>query len=182
MMDKVGIFRDGGRLGEAVQALRALEARVRRVRLASSRRGANVELVGAYRLQRMLKLALCVAEGALAREESRGAHYREDFPQRNDRDWLKRTLARWEPGADAPSLDYEPIDVMGMEITPGWRGYGARDWIEHPDAPRRAAELERLRGEHPDPAALQEAVLPFRDHLPPPLRGRNERLPAKETP
>jgi fumarate reductase flavoprotein subunit len=182
MTDKVGIFRDGEALTAAVSELRALLQRCRRVRLASSQRGANAELVAAYRLPRMLKLALCVAEGALAREESRGAHYREDFPRRNDRDWLKRSLARWQPGADAPSLDYEPLDIMSMELTPGWRGYGARDYIEHPDSARREAELASLREEQADAASLQEAVLPFRECLPPSLRARNQRLPQKETP
>ena len=182
MTDKVGIFRDGERLAQAVSELRQLEQHSRSVRLASTQRGANVELVSAYRLQRMLKLSLCVAEGALARAESRGAHFREDHPQRNDRDWLKRTLAYWEPGAESPRLDYEPIDVMEMEITPGWRGYGARDYIEHPDSARRAADLERLSGEHADPEQRQNAILPFRDFLPPALRAHNERLPVKENP
>ena len=144
--------------------------------MGSSRRGANPELVAAYRLRRMLKLAMCVAEGALARTESRGAHYRADFPQRNDRDWLKRTLCRWHPGAEAPSLEYEPIDIMQMELVPGWRGYGARDFIAHPDTPQREAELSRLAAQGLDPEALQQAVLPFRDALPPGLRALNERL------
>jgi succinate dehydrogenase/fumarate reductase flavoprotein subunit len=51
--------------------------------------------VTAYRVQKMLKLALTVAYGALVRTESRGAHFREDYPQRNDAEWLKRTLATW---------------------------------------------------------------------------------------
>ena len=57
--------------------------------------GANPELVTAYRVQKMLKLALCVAYGALVRTESRGAHFREDYPRRDDAQWLKRTLATW---------------------------------------------------------------------------------------
>ena len=69
-----------------------------------ARAGVNPELVTAYRVQKMLKLALCVAYGALTRTESRGAHFREDFPRRNDAEWLKRTLATWqgdEHAADA---------------------------------------------------------------------------------
>ena len=63
---------------------------------ATRSRGANPELVTAYRVQKMLKLALCVAYGALTRTESRGAHFRQDFPRRNDAEWLKRTLATWK--------------------------------------------------------------------------------------
>jgi fumarate reductase flavoprotein subunit len=126
----------------------------------------------------MLKLALCVAQGALLRTESRGAHFREDFPRRNDADWLKRTLATWtDPAQLLPTLSYEPLDVMAMELPPGWRGYGARDAIEHPDTARRSAEIEALRAARPDVDrhALQAALLPFHHLLPPRLRGRNAR-------
>ncbi len=127
----------------------------------------------------MLKVALCVALGARERTESRGAHYREDFPGRNDRDWLKRTLATW-PDASAvrPSLQYEAIDVRQMELPPGFRGYGARDHIEHPHSAARAAEVERIRAEHAQASGseLQAALMPFESMLPERYRGRNERL------
>ena len=94
----------------------------------------------------MLKLALCVAYGALTRTESRGAHFRQDYPRRDDAEWLKRTLATWKDADDTlPSLAYEPLDVMQMELPPGWRGYGAKDYIDHPDTARRAAEVEATR-------------------------------------
>ena len=94
--------------------------------------GANPELVTAYRVRRMLKLALCVAYGAAQRTESRGAHFREDHPRRDDAQWLKRTLATWGHDTDQlPSLAYEPLDVRGMELPPGWRGYGAKDYVDH---------------------------------------------------
>ena len=94
----------------------------------------------------MLKLALCVSYGGLARTESRGAHFREDFPRRNDAEWLKRTLATWKNQADSlPSLTYEELDVKKMELPPGWRGYGAKDYIDHPDTAARLAEIEELK-------------------------------------
>ena len=175
MTENVGIFRGEESLQTAVTELRQLLQQSSQAGLASSRRGANPELVAAYRLPRMLKLALCVAEGALARRESRGAHYREDFPRRDDAGWLKRTLATWEPGATSPDLTYETVDVMQMELVPGWRGYGARDFIEHPDSARRAKELEGLRESSDDAMAFQQAALPFREQLPPRYRATNER-------
>jgi fumarate reductase flavoprotein subunit len=178
MTDNVGIFRRGDLLQAAVSELQSLAARARQLRVGTQRRGANPELVTAYRVQRMLKLALCVAQGALLRTESRGAHFREDFPRRNDADWLKRTLATWtDPAQLLPTLSYEPLDVMAMELPPGWRGYGARDAIEHPDTARRSAEIEALRAARPDVDrhALQAALLPFHHLLPPRLRGRNAR-------
>ena len=85
--------------------------------------GANPELALALRFPGMVRLALCIAAGALARTESRGCHAREDFPERNDRDWLKRTLATWKEGDTLPTLNYEPIPGSGR-LPPGDRGYG----------------------------------------------------------
>jgi fumarate reductase flavoprotein subunit len=168
MTSQVAIFRDGDRLQQALASLQSLAERSRRVRLRSSNRGAAPELVAAYRLQRMLKLALCVTLGALQRSESRGAHYRADFPRRNDRDWLNRTLARWEaPEHTLPALDYEALDITAMELPPGWRGYGARDYIPHP----QAEQLE-VRPEDAGSAAAHAAV----QLLPESLRGQNQRL------
>jgi fumarate reductase flavoprotein subunit len=171
----VGIFRTGAALQEAVSVLRQLHARAADIGLRSQARGANPELVAAYRVPRMLKLALCVAEGALARTESRGAHYRHDYPRRNDRDWLKRTLATWPEGAEGPRLDYEALDVKTMELPPGWRGYGARDHLEHPDTVARAAEVEQARAQGGAPTPSFEHLLPPR------FRGSNARLGEEST-
>jgi fumarate reductase flavoprotein subunit len=178
MTSHVGIFRDAAHLEEAVRRLQGLIARARHVRVGTRAPGANPELVIAYRMPLMLKVAACVAAGALARTESRGAHFREDHPRRDDANWLKRTLARW-PAADAllPELTYEPLDVRKMELPPGWRGYGARDYLDHPDTAARQAEVERLRAQHAgDRFALQEALMPFKHLLPEQYRGRNERV------
>ncbi len=179
MTDNVGIFRDQERLQTAVDQLQALLVRSRRLSLRNQARGANPELVAAYRVQKMLKLAVCVAYGALQRTESRGAHYRRDFPQRNDRDWLNRTLAVW-PGEEAtlPTLSYEDIAIMKMELPPGWRGYGDKDYIDHPDTARRAAEIEQLVAQldAKDRFSVQRALLPYEHLLPGRYRGRNQRL------
>ena len=103
--------------------LQEIHARAKRIKLRSSGRGANPELALALRLEGQVRLALCVAYGALKRTESRGCHSREDFPARNDRDWLNRTLATWAEGADLPTLAYEPASPA-MELPPGDRGYG----------------------------------------------------------
>jgi len=84
----------------------------------------------------MVRLALCVAQGALQRTESRGSHAREDHPERNDRDWLVRTLATWQPGAPLPTLNYEPVSQV-WSIPPGERGYGGGKII--PAEPREKA-------------------------------------------
>ena len=77
----------------------------------------------ALKLPGMIRLALSITYGGLKRTESRGSHYREDFPARDDQNWLKRTLAYWKnPGDDLPSLDYEAPVIT--ESPPGSRGYG----------------------------------------------------------
>ena len=179
MTAKVGIFRRGRDLEEAVDELQALLLRSRNIGVRSRSPGANPELVTAYRTQRMLKLALAIAYGALVRTESRGAHFREDHPRRNDAEWLKRTLARWNAEQDTlPTLTYETLDVSTMELPPGWRGYGTKDYIDHPDTPARQKSVDALKAELAPSGrfAVQEALMPYEALLPPRFRGRNERI------
>ena len=179
MTARVGIFRRGRDLEQAVDELQKLLVRSHHIGVRYPARGANPELVAAYRTQKMLKLALTVAYGALQRTESRGAHYREDFARRDDAVWLKRTLASWKRESDTlPSLTYEALDVRTMELPPGWRGYGARDYIDHPDTPLRQKEVDALRARlaSADRFALQQALMPYEELLPARLRGRNERI------
>ena len=177
MMDKVGIFRNGDDLKAAVNELEKLYKRSKNIKVSYNSSASNPELVTAYRVQKMLKLALCVALGAEQRTESRGAHAREDFPERNDRDWLKRTLATWG-GDDAtlPKLDYESLNIMKMEMPPGSRGYGKDNILHHPDTDRREKEVEEIKAGMPDAdrVEIQEALMDY--PLPEKYKGRNERL------
>jgi len=178
MMDYVGIFRNGPELQKAVDELKSLLARSRHIRLKCKKRHANPELAEALRVRRMLKVALTVACGALARTESRGAHAREDYPQRNDKDWLCRTLSSW-PDANAlePSLSYEALDVMQMELPPGYRGYGADNAIAHPDTAKRQQQIAEILQQLGDDASRQQkqqALMPF--ELPEHLQPQNQRL------
>jgi fumarate reductase flavoprotein subunit len=141
----------------------------------------------------MLKLALCVAYGALQRQESRGAHSRQDYPLRDDKNWLKRTLATWKKEQDnLPTLDYESLDITKMEMAPGWRGYGTKDRIDHPDTPLRQAQIEKIQHQFAKndssekdeninaPSTMQEELMPYKHLLPPLLQGDNERLTEKK--
>ncbi len=189
MTDKVGIFRTGDDLAAAVSGLQSLLERSRNIGVKSRAPGANPELVTAYRVQRMLKLALCVAHGAARRTESRGAHFREDHPRRDDAQWLRRTLATWPDASDLlPTLNYEPLDVATMELPPGWRGYGAKDYVDHPATAARAAQVAALHEKMNNASRfeIQQALMPFASLLPTSLSGRNERidepLPASRPP
>ncbi|THB67962.1 MAG: fumarate reductase flavoprotein subunit [Desulfovibrio sp.] len=118
-----GIYRNGTDLERGVAELQEIHQRSLNVSLKSNGLGANPEIALALKLPGMVRLALSVTYGALMRTESRGSHTREDHPERNDRDWLNRTLAYWKPGAELPLLEYEPASPS-MAIPPGDRGYG----------------------------------------------------------
>ncbi|EGB14032.1 succinate dehydrogenase or fumarate reductase, flavoprotein subunit [Pseudodesulfovibrio mercurii] len=118
------IFRTQDGLEKCVAALQETLIRAKKVGLRSNGKGVNPELASALKLEGQVRLALMVAYGALMRTESRGSHNREDFPARNDRDWLTRTLAYWKKPEDTlPTLEYEPATTV-VEIPPGDRGYG----------------------------------------------------------
>ena len=133
LMDYVGIFRNGPDLQKAVDKLSELYEQAKKVGLRSASLGSNPELGFALKIKGQARLALCVAYGALMRTESRGAHTREDYPERNDRDWLKRTLAYWKNDADnLPTLEYEKNSSV-WELPPGERGYGVSKIIYSED-------------------------------------------------
>ncbi|NRB23098.1 fumarate reductase flavoprotein subunit [Shewanella sp.] len=183
MMDYVGIFRNGTELDKAVSELQGLLLRSRDIGLKCIKRHANPELVEALRVKRMIKVALTVACGAAARTESRGAHAREDFPQRNDKVWLNRTLSSWpDENALSPELSYEPLDVMKMELPPGYRGYGIDNAIAHPNTEKRQLEIAKILsdlGDDADRHQRQNAIMPF--EVPEALQPKNERLSDKLT-
>jgi len=128
MMHKVGIFRTGVELEEAVTELGELLESCDNAVLRCKDPGLNPELTFALRLKGMLRMAMTVAMGARARTESRGAHFRSDFPLRNDKDWLNRTLVRWAADESEPAFSYEPTGLI--DLPPGHRGYGSDERIE----------------------------------------------------
>ena len=124
MMEHVGIFRNGKDLEAGVAKLQDLLERSKNMRLrGGAMPGPHGERSMALRVPGMLKLALCTAYGALQRTESRGAHAREDYPERNDKDWQVRTLATWKEGDSLPTLNYEKATPFYI-LPPGDRGYG----------------------------------------------------------
>ena len=117
------VFRNEKDLQACIETLQGVYERAGRIGLVSNGLGANHELAAALKLRGQVRLALCIAAGALARKESRGSHNREDYPARDDQNWLNRTLAYWPEGADMPVLKYEDATPY-FEIPPGERGYG----------------------------------------------------------
>ncbi len=109
MSEDVGVFRTRERLEKARLALREIRPRVDSVIVQDKSRVFNTEIVSALELSCLMDLADTIVAGALAREESRGAHARRDFPTRDDANWLKHTLAY--ASSSGPRLDYVPVTV-----------------------------------------------------------------------
>ncbi len=182
MMEDVGIFRNGDDLKKAVDELEELLKRSKNIEVFRSKsKAANPALVNAYRTQKMLKVALTVAQGAYLRTESRGAHSREDYPKRDDANWLKRTITSWEDeNQTLPTVTYEEIDISTMELPPGFRGYG-KDLTEHHKYTKVRQEIvdekvKELQEKGATRFEIQDALMPFIDKLPKKYQGINERL------
>jgi succinate dehydrogenase / fumarate reductase flavoprotein subunit len=116
MMEKVGIYRKGPAMARAVEELAALRREYRAVRAQDSSRAFNTDVLEILELGHLLDLALLTATSAQARTESRGGHARQDFPQRDDQQWLKHTLAWLEPGG--VRLGYKSVDVSVWQPKP----------------------------------------------------------------
>ena len=114
MMECVGVFREAGAMRGALGKIRELKARYRKVSLDYRGLTFNQDLIHALELEGMLDLAEIIALGALAREESRGSHYRLDFRERDDAKWLRHTLAY--PTPEGPSLRFCPVALTEFEI------------------------------------------------------------------
>lgn len=109
MTDNVTVVRYNPNLQAADNALQAFQERWKRVNITDAARWANQALAFTRQLWNMLELARVITLGALRRDESRGAHYKPDFPERNDHQWLKTTKARWT--SEGPAFSYDPVDT-----------------------------------------------------------------------
>ncbi len=102
------VFRTGEGLAEALKGIRELK-KTDYLHCDDRSRVYNTNLGNVLEVESMLEVAEVVVVGALARTESRGAHFRRDFPARDDKNWLKHTLARYAP--DGPKLDYSSVKI-----------------------------------------------------------------------
>ncbi len=111
MTKNVTVIRYNKNLQETDAELCKLLERFRHINLSDRSQWANTSVVFARQLYNMLQLARVIAQGAGKRDESRGAHYKPDFPERDDKNWLKTTKATFAPDADEPKFEFEPVDV-----------------------------------------------------------------------
>ena len=108
MMDKASVFRTEETLAAVAATLENLRGRFAGVAIDDKGSRFNYDVLEALELGFLLDLAETVVAGARARTESRGAHFRDDFPKRNDAEWMRHTLVRREADGKL-SLDYKPV-------------------------------------------------------------------------
>lgn len=116
MMEKVGIYRNAKEMKTAVDEIQDLRQRYQGVRVQDTSKSFNTDLLEIIELGNLLDLSLVTASAALQRQESRGAHSREDFEERDDDNWLKHSLAYLE--GDTVRLEYKPVDTSIWEPKP----------------------------------------------------------------
>jgi succinate dehydrogenase flavoprotein subunit len=121
MTEHVTVTRANKNLQAADAKIRALQERYKKINLSDRTKWSNQTLNFALELENMLILARVITLGALARNESRGAHYKPEFPERDDANWLKTTRAKWVN--NDIQLTYEPVDIS--LIKPRARRYDA---------------------------------------------------------
>ena len=109
MFDEVGIYRSEKGMRVAIEKIRELKERFKEVKVTDTGRIFNTEMLNAWELGCMLEIAEVIGECALNRQESRGGHSREDFPNRDDVNWLKHTLAWMKDGKTV--IDYKPVTI-----------------------------------------------------------------------
>ena len=114
MMDKAGVFRTAETLAVGCDRVRALQERYQSARIQDRGRVFNTDLVEAIELGFLLDVAQVTVEAALARQESRGAHSREDFPKRDDANWLKHSLGYRAAGGTI-EFRYKPVTITRFQ-------------------------------------------------------------------
>ncbi len=115
MVNNVTVKRNNEDLRRTLGKIRELKERFKRISLGDRSRFANQTYVFANQFRAMLDIAFIITKGALLRDEFRGAHYKPEFPQRDDANWLKTTIATYDPISDEPVISYEPVDLRHLK-------------------------------------------------------------------
>ena len=109
--ENVTIVRENAKLAATYEKLFDIAERYQHIGIDDRSTWSNLTAPFVRQLGGMIDLAKVITLGALNRNESRGSHYKPEFPDRNDEEWLKTTMASYDAAADAPVLSYEPVDV-----------------------------------------------------------------------
>lgn len=111
MTDNVTVVRENAKLLKTDEKIQELMERWENININDTARWSNQGVMFTRQLYNMLQLARVITIGAYNRNESRGAHYKPEFPDRNDEEWLKTTMAKYDAEKNGPTLYYEDVDV-----------------------------------------------------------------------
>ncbi len=129
MVDNVTVKRNNKDLKRTMHKIKEIRQRFNNISLDDRSQFANQTLAFALQFGPMLDLALIITKGALLRDEFRGAHYKPEFPKRDDEHWLKTTIATFDPDSDEPVITYEPVDMPYLK--PIMRDYSHAHKVRH---------------------------------------------------
>lgn len=140
LIGEVTVKRTNPGLKKALEAINRIEERYKHIRLADHSPFANQSYIFASQFKPMLALAKVITEGALRRDESRGSHFKPEFPERDDQ-WLRTTVAEYDPESKQPRFHYLPVDQRYFTPIP-------RDYTH---VKKGVPEVPNLPGEFPLP-------------------------------
>lgn len=130
MVSNVTVKRNNSDLQKTLEIIKTLRERYEHIHLDDTGSLMNQTYVFANQFKSMLEIALVITKGALLRDEFRGAHYKPDFPERDDKNWLKTTIATYDPDQEEPVISYVPVDMR--YIKPVARDYSkAKKVVPH---------------------------------------------------
>ncbi|MGD0461352.1 MAG: succinate dehydrogenase flavoprotein subunit [Tepidisphaeraceae bacterium] len=124
MTDNCTVLRHNERLQQTLERCQQWKERYQRVKLSDTGMWTNQNLSFARATRDMIVLAEAILMGALSRNESRGAHYKPAFPKRNDEEFLKTTIAQYDPAGNCPRISYDAVDIS--LVPPRMREYGKK--------------------------------------------------------
>jgi succinate dehydrogenase / fumarate reductase flavoprotein subunit len=146
MTDNCTVVRFNDRLTKTLERCQQWKERYQRVRLSDTGMWTNQNLSFTRAVRDMIVLAEAVIKGALLRDESRGAHFKPDFPERDDARFLKATIATFDPATQSPAISYGPVDTS--LVAPRARTYGKKPETTAPAKPAAVTTAQ------PVPAAV----------------------------
>jgi succinate dehydrogenase / fumarate reductase, flavoprotein subunit len=147
MTENCTVVRYNERLEQTLVKCREWKQRFKRVRLSDTLMWTNQNLSFARATGDMIIMAEAILQGALLRNESRGAHYKPEFPNRDDANFLKTTIATFDPSTESPVITYEKVDTSLVQ--PRERSYGKK--TEPPAAKAAAAAAPATAAPTPSP-------------------------------
>jgi succinate dehydrogenase / fumarate reductase flavoprotein subunit len=115
MIRNMTVKRSNPDLKKTIEKLKELRERYARISLDDHGHQLNQTYAFANQFGPMLELALVMTKGALLRDEFRGSHFKPEFPERNDENWLKTTIATYDPSKDEPVISYVPVDLRYLK-------------------------------------------------------------------